>query len=169
MNYLGIPIQKDGSAGTAYDAFWSPNSINPHNASRSWARTGYYDPLVTTRSNFHVLINNQVTKVLLKKTLGGLGPVKATGVEFAENRESLRKTVNAKKEVIIAAGAPATPKILQLSGIGPANILNEFGIDKFVDLPGVGSNYQDHTFLFYGTNGTKTQAYEFETIWLTSF
>lgn len=52
--------------------------------------------------------------------------------------------INARCEVIITAGALATPKILQLSGIGPASHLREHGIEVVVDLPGVGENYQDH-------------------------
>lgn len=52
--------------------------------------------------------------------------------------------IKARQEVILAAGALATPKILQLSGIGPAAHLREHGIDVVVDLPGVGENYQDH-------------------------
>jgi choline dehydrogenase len=53
-------------------------------------------------------------------------------------------TIKARREVILTAGALATPKILQLSGIGPAAQLRGHGIDVVVDLPGVGENYQDH-------------------------
>jgi choline dehydrogenase-like flavoprotein len=64
---------------------------------------------------------------------------RATGVLLDDG-----STVNARREIILCAGALATPKILQLSGIGPAAHLREHGIDIVVDLPGVGENYQDH-------------------------
>jgi choline dehydrogenase len=52
--------------------------------------------------------------------------------------------IKARREVILTAGALATPKILQLSGIGPASHLRQHGVDVLFDLPGVGENYQDH-------------------------
>ncbi len=64
---------------------------------------------------------------------------KVTGVRLEDG-----STVRVRREVILTAGALATPKILQLSGIGPAAHLREHGIDVVVDLPGVGENYQDH-------------------------
>lgn len=68
----------------------------------------------------------------------------ATGVEFASDAQSQRQTVRATREVILAAGAIHTPQLLMLSGVGPANELEYFGIQTLVDLPGVGNNLQDH-------------------------
>ncbi len=55
--------------------------------------------------------------------------------------------MNAKREVIIAAGAPHTPQVLQLSGVGPASLLKQLRIPVVVNLPGVGQNFQDHPLL----------------------
>lgn len=56
--------------------------------------------------------------------------------------------VKAKKEVVLAAGAVHTPQILQLSGVGPASLLDNLSIEIVVDLPGVGQNFQDHPTLY---------------------
>lgn len=67
----------------------------------------------------------------------------ASGIRYrADNGES--GTAAAKEEVILCAGALATPKLLMLSGIGPATELAAFGIPVVRDLPGVGENFQDH-------------------------
>lgn len=68
----------------------------------------------------------------------------ATGVEFASDAQGQRQTVRATREVVLAAGAIHTPQFLMLSGIGPTDELQHFGIQTLADLPGVGSNLQDH-------------------------
>jgi choline dehydrogenase-like flavoprotein len=55
--------------------------------------------------------------------------------------------VYARREVILAAGAIHTPQILELSGIGDANVLSSLDVPVIVDLPGVGNNLQDHALL----------------------
>ena len=68
----------------------------------------------------------------------------ATGVRYQKPDLSGYDVVSARREVIVTAGAIDTPKLLMLSGIGPAKHLREFGIDVRVDSPGVGSNLDDH-------------------------
>ena len=65
-------------------------------------------------------------------------------VEFAANASSPRSTVYATREVIVAAGALHSAQLLQLSGIGPSSLLDQYNIPLAVDLPGVGNNLQDH-------------------------
>lgn len=67
---------------------------------------------------------------------------RATGVVI--NRGGRRQTIRATREVVIAASAINSPKLLMLSGIGPAKHLAEHGIDVLADRPGVGQNLQDH-------------------------
>ena len=66
---------------------------------------------------------------------------RAVGVKFM--KDDIWQTVRANKEVILSAGAIASPKILMLSGVGPKEHLKKFGIPLVADLP-VGDNHQDH-------------------------
>ena len=84
------------------------------------------------RPNLTVLTERKVARVLFEGR-------KAVGVELVD------KTVyRAAREIVLTAGAIATPRILQLSGIGDATRLESLGIKIVADLPGVGENYQDH-------------------------
>ncbi|NNE78811.1 MAG: choline dehydrogenase [Silicimonas sp.] len=71
---------------------------------------------------------------------------RATGVELDQGGKPM--TITARREVIIAASAINSPKLLMLSGIGPAGHLAEHGIDLIADRPGVGKNLQDHLELY---------------------
>lgn len=67
----------------------------------------------------------------------------ATGVEYRrDNGQTV--TATARREVILSAGTLSTPKLLQVSGIGPAALLKQIGVQVVQDLPGVGENFHDH-------------------------
>ena len=84
------------------------------------------------RANLVIMTGTKVHKVLFEgKT--AVGVLLSTG-----------ETVRARGEIVLTAGAIATPKLLQLSGIGAAEHLKAHGVPVLVDLPGVGENYQDH-------------------------
>lgn len=89
------------------------------------------------RSNLHVQQKTQVARVVVE---GG----RATGVEVLDGTS--RRTIRAHKEVIVSAGAFGSPQVLQLSGIGPADLLGSLGIAVHADLP-VGDNMHDHLFV----------------------
>ncbi|KKY22301.1 putative choline dehydrogenase [Diplodia seriata] len=132
---LGINIPVDGQNGEALGAYWMTHAQDPTTVTRSSARKGYWDT-AAERSNFHLLPKTHVTKLVLNGTT-------VAGVEFAASATAARQTVAVSKEAILAAGSLHTPQLLQLSGIGPASLLDQFGITPVVDLP-VGYNLHDH-------------------------
>ncbi|WP_136443175.1 GMC family oxidoreductase [Pacificoceanicola onchidii] len=93
-----------------------------------------------SRKNLTILTEAQVKKLTFDKVLGkGL---RCTGAKIRYKGRTA--TVKARGEVILSAGAVNSPQILQLSGIGPAELLKSLGIDVLVDAPAVGENLQDH-------------------------
>jgi choline dehydrogenase len=67
---------------------------------------------------------------------------RAVGVEYRKGGET--HSVRANAEVILASGAFNSPQLLQLSGVGPADLLRQHGIEVIADMPGVGADLQDH-------------------------
>ncbi|KAI0489588.1 oxidoreductase [Xylaria cf. heliscus] len=114
--------------------------ITPDTKERSYSVSAYYQP-VQGRENLHVLTNAEVVRILFDKTESGC-PIRASGVQYKHEGSTL--VVNVIKEVILAAGALQSPKVLELSGIGDAKLLQRLGIDVVLDLPGIGENLQDH-------------------------
>lgn len=135
----GVEYPPDSGAGQP-GVYWFPALVDPRTQTRSYARTGHYSNVNSTRSNYHLLINTQVRRILVDDELT------ATGVEFPSGNSTL-VTVNADKEVILAAGSIHSPQLLQVSGIGPKDVLDAAGIEVLLDLPGVGQNFQDHSSL----------------------
>ena len=104
---------------------------------RGWRACGaraYLKP-VMRRPNLQVLTSAQATRVKFEG-------IRATGVEFRRGADNL--TATARREVVIAGGAFHSPQLLQLSGVGPAQLLGRHGVSVVADLPGVGANLQDH-------------------------
>ena len=98
------------------------------------AATAFLAP-AQARANLAVATGAQTTRVLVENG-------RAVGVEWMQGGE--KKSARADGEVIVAAGALQSPQLLQLSGIGPAGLLREHGIEVAVDAPEVGANLQDH-------------------------
>ena len=71
----------------------------------------------------------------------------ATGIQYEKNGKV--ETVSASKEVILSAGSIGSPQLLQLSGIGPKDVLKKAGVPLFKELPGVGENLQDHLEVYF--------------------
>jgi len=101
---------------------------------RCSAAVGYLNP-AKSRSNLTVELHALTHRILLEGN-------RAVGVEYSQNG-TLRQA-KARREVLLCGGAINSPQILQLSGIGPGELLQSLGIEVRHDLPGVGENLQDH-------------------------
>ncbi|NRA40742.1 MAG: GMC family oxidoreductase [Pseudomonadales bacterium] len=86
-------------------------------------------------SNLDIINKALVHKVLIENNT-------AVGIEFELNNQ--RHCIRASKEIVLSAGALETPKLLMLSGVGPASVLAEFGIEEKLHAPAIGQNLQDH-------------------------
>ena len=107
------------------------------NQKRGWrwnTSRGFLKP-IENRQNLRVVTGAHTKRVLIKEA-------KATGVVF--DIKGAEQAARVKGEIILAAGAVASPTILQLSGIGPGDALREHGIAVEHELAGVGGNLQDH-------------------------
>jgi choline dehydrogenase-like flavoprotein len=107
---------------------------------RSYAVTGYLKPIME-RKNLKILTGVNAGRILLDEG-GGLAATKATGVNFEVGGE--QKMVNVSKEVLLCAGTIKTPQLLELSGIGKRDIIEEAGLQCLVENDCVGENLQDH-------------------------
>ncbi|PMS38389.1 choline dehydrogenase [Trinickia symbiotica] len=129
---IGIPFNPDynGARQEGVACFQQ----TAHNGFRWSTAKGFLKP-ARARPNLQVHTRAQVCRILFRGAT-------AIGVEYLHNGE--RKSVHVRAEVIVAAGAIGSPQILQLSGIGPAKLLQRVGVPVRVELPGVGQNLQDH-------------------------
>jgi choline dehydrogenase len=100
-----------------------------------------------SRPNLKIEHHAQATRLLFDREYNASGAPRAIGVEIRQNGTTRR--FHAAREVIVAAGAVDTPKLLQLSGVGPRALLDKHGIDVMHELPAVGQNLQDHLCVSY--------------------
>ncbi|CEG75541.1 hypothetical protein RMATCC62417_10566 [Rhizopus microsporus] len=145
MDELGFEVSPDLMNGTIHGFYATvPNTLNPRTMRREDAYEGYIAPF-KGRDNLSIMANQTVSRVLLEKN-NATGKLVAVGVEYVpSNGDQSHKTViKARREVILSSGTFGSAKLLQLSGIGPKQVLERAGVDVLLDLPGVGSNLQDH-------------------------
>ncbi|OWR41285.1 putative ecdysone oxidase [Danaus plexippus plexippus] len=115
---------------------YSVPSFTMDKSRRQSAAVAYLRPILN-RPNIKILKETLARKLTFDEDR------RVTGVEIRDS-EGLIKTVIAKKEVILSAGAVKSPQLLMMSGIGPQAYLEEMGINVVVNNPHVGSNLQDH-------------------------
>src|SRR5574343_327413 len=128
--------------------------VNQKSGLRWNTAKAFLRPTCYGRPNFEMWTGAHASRLLLER--GADGALRCTGVEVWTGKE--RVTAHAKHEVVLSAGAVNSPQLLQLSGIGPGDLLQQHGIAVQHDLPGVGANLQDHLQIraVYKVQGAKT-------------
>lgn len=129
---IGIPVVEDLNADTAECVGYF--QVNQRGGWRWNTTKGFLRP-ARGRANLSVLADTEVESILFESR-------RATGVTV--RRGDRREEIRASGEVIVSAGAINSPKLLMLSGIGPADHLAELGIATRLGMQGVGANLQDH-------------------------
>ena len=142
---LSIPRNHDFN-GASQDGL-GYYQMTQKNARRASTATAYLKP-ARHRNNLTIRQNVQTARLVIEAN-------HVRGVELLNGEK-----IYAEAEVVLAAGAIGSPKLLMLSGIGPADHLRSLGIKVLQDLPGVGGNLQDHIDLFAIAECTGDHTYD---------
>ncbi len=134
----GIPATEDFNRGDNEGVGYF--EVNQRSGWRWNTAKAFLRPTCYARPNFEMWTLAQVARLELEKQVDG--SQRCTGVQVWSGQDMV--SVTATREVILSAGSIGSPQILQLSGLGPAALLQQHNIPVVQDLPGVGANLQDH-------------------------
>jgi choline dehydrogenase len=134
----GIPHSEDFNRGNNEGVGYF--QVNQKDGWRWNTAKAFLRPICYGRPNFEMWTHAQVTRLMVETQDGGTK--RCTGAQVWTGHESAM--VTATQEVLLCAGSIGSPQLLQLSGIGPAALLQRHGIAVVHELPGVGENLQDH-------------------------
>ncbi|VDC07368.1 unnamed protein product [Peniophora sp. CBMAI 1063] len=151
-----FPFHKEMNDGHPCGISWLHSSIA--NSVRSSSSTAYLSPDVRARTNLDILLGTRATRLVRTAEADGVPEFKA--VEVAESSTAPRSLFKARREVILSAGAIATPQLLLLSGIGNASELNVVGIDTTLGSPDVGTALHDHPSAFFQWSVNSTDTFD---------
>jgi choline dehydrogenase len=134
----GIPHSEDFNRGSNEGVGYF--QVNQKNGWRWNTAKAFLRPICYGRPNFEMWTRAHTKRLRIEP--GPDGVLRCDGAEVWTGDELVH--VHATKQVLLCAGAVGSPQLLQLSGIGPADLLQRHGIPVLKDLPGVGANLQDH-------------------------
>ncbi|MEW5810486.1 MAG: GMC family oxidoreductase N-terminal domain-containing protein [Actinomycetota bacterium] len=140
------PIEEFNRGDNSGSAYFHVNQRR----GRRWSMADAFLHPVTHRSNLSVYTQTQALRVLVDEQVRDdqrqgawtTAQHRATGVRLLRDGQIV--DVRARREVILSAGAIGSPHLMQVSGLGPAELLTRHDVSVAVDLPGVGENLQDH-------------------------
>ncbi len=142
----GIPPTPDFNGARQEGAGWYQTTTG---GNRRWSAAAAYLRPARGRANLRVRTGAHATRILIEDG-------RAVGVEYQTRRGA--HVARASREVVVSGGVYGSPQLLQLSGLGPADLLAAHGIPVVADMPGVGANLQDHfnTYVSFRCAGTVT-------------
>lgn len=158
---LGIePIDEFNRGDNSGSAYFHVNQRR----GRRWSMADAFLHPVAHRPNLTVYTNTQALRLLMdeqvhedqRRGAWTTARHRVTGVHLLKDGQLI--DVHARREVILSAGAIGSPHLMQVSGLGPAELLTQHQVSVAVDLPGVGENLQDHLQLrmVYRMRGART-------------
>ena len=134
----GVPASADFNRGNNEGVGYF--QVNQRAGWRWNSAKAFLRPTCDARPNFELWVNSRVTRLLFEPAPDGRP--RCVGVRVWDGKQMVE--ARARREVILCAGSIGSPQILQLSGVGPAALLQHHGIPVVADVPGVGENLQDH-------------------------
>lgn len=137
LDEIGIQTREDFNSGELFGAQYCSSTISPKDAKRSSSQTSFSNSAAGA-TNLKVYTETIGEKIIFDNEN------RATGIRVST--AGIPYTLHASREVIVSAGAFQSPQILMLSGVGPREHLEKFGIPVVADRPGVGQNLTDHIF-----------------------
>ena len=131
---LGIPRARDYNSGDQAGVGYFQRTIR--NGRRVSAARAFLHPAMA-RKNLEVRTNARASRILFEGK-------RAVGIRYLAAPGAPAKEVRARREVILSTGTVNTARLLQVSGVGPADLLGRLGVPVVHELRGVGANFRDH-------------------------
>ena len=131
---LGIPRARDYNGGDQAGVGYFQRTIR--NGRRVSAARAFLHPAMR-RPNLEVRTNARASRIIFDGR-------RATGIRYLAERNGPAREVRARREVILSAGTVNTARLLQVSGVGPADLLGAIGVPVLHAMRGVGANFRDH-------------------------
>ncbi|MFL5831050.1 MAG: GMC family oxidoreductase [Solirubrobacteraceae bacterium] len=139
---LDIPVHERWNDGPFADgAGFLELGYYPETGRRSSSSVDYLHPIAADRANLHMELETRVLRVVIRPDGDSRPRARAIVVERPGGG---RSEITARREIVLCAGSIDTPRLLMLSGVGPADDLRAAGLEVVHDLPGVGRNLMDH-------------------------
>ncbi|KAL4744592.1 hypothetical protein BDW72DRAFT_199442 [Aspergillus terricola var. indicus] len=145
LEAAGMQAENTFIDGNLNGSAWHMSATNQSTGMRSSAATAYLRP-VLGRRNLVIFHETLAERILFRDGNVASGVLVSSSSKWDSRSGNSTFTLQARREVIVAGGVFQSPQLLQVSGVGPRQLLEELGIPLVADRPGVGQNMQDQIF-----------------------